>query len=262
MESIASIGTGLAEREAATSHGNALEWAKKLISFAVESERLWREGILEDPEMQEVPKVRVNPPRLGSLDAFTSESIPKLQKGMDDYFASAGGEQTMGELVDMVHAKLWQVHNLPNLVAGYAEKELLIEMRDTRLDLTRKSIDELREIIKKREVESGVGPTDGASSPNAGADELHGLDKNELVARAEEAIKLKPFVPPFEGNFVVRFDCEERVLAPGQRNFALQRATASTDTTVELNVLWRSCHSEVSICGFPRRVRVLANTHQ
>ena len=43
----------------------------------------------EDAALSDVPKVRVNPPDLGSLDPFTSKSIPKIQTGMGAYFKSA-----------------------------------------------------------------------------------------------------------------------------------------------------------------------------
>ena len=242
VEMIASIGTGKEAPAIPVPAANGLTWAGRLISFTTDSERLWSEGILEDSALKDVPKVRVNPPDLGSLDPFESASIQPLREGMEAYFESASGSRTMGQLFHLVYAKLWQVKQTINLVAGDPAVELRIGLRDPRCNFCAMHPRELRHIIEVRRAVAG----------------LEGVDLNELQGdalrdRALAAFHAQPFVPPMEGRFVVCFDGEEHEVKESNA-FPLARAEAGTPS---LNVLWRSDHGDFAISGFPRSIRVL-----
>lgn len=239
VESIASIGTGLPEASVTPTKMNAISWAGKMIDIAADSEKQWKEQIEEKDELQPRPRVRVNPPKLGSLDAFRSESIPKLREGMDEYFASNLGKQQMGFLVHMTYAKLWEVKQALSLVAGEPVKFSIV-MQDHRCDFHHLEIVKLKEIICKR---------------RQGLEENHleGSTKDELCRMAKEAFESKPFLFDFQGKFGYRFAGVEYELADGQMEFNLEHHKAGAP---ELDVFWRSVHGDISLSGLPRTVRV------
>lgn len=240
VESIASIGTGLPEPSVVVTDMNLLTWAMKVIDIATDSEKQWKEGIEERAELQSTPRVRVNPPKLGSLAAFQSTSIPKLQKGMEEYFASELGKQQMGKLVHMTYAKLWEVKQALSLVAGGPGVKFSIVMQDHRCDFHSLEIVKLKEIICKR---------------RQGLEENHlqGNSEDELCRMAKEAFESKPFLFDFQGTFGYRFAGVEYELADGQMEFNLEHHKAGAP---ELDVFWRSVHGDISLSGLPRTVRV------
>ena len=240
VESIASIGTGLPRASVAPTKMNALSWAGKLIDIATNAERQWRDQIEEVAEFQSKPRVRVNPPKLGSLDAFRSESIPKLRKGMGEYFASDLGKQQMGTLVHMTYAKLWAVKQAQSLVAGEPGVKFSIVMQDHRCDFHSMEIAKLKDTICKR---------------RQGLEENHleGNSKDELCRMAKEAFESKPFLHDFQGKFGYRFAGVEYELADGRMEFNIEHHKAGAP---ELDVFWRSVHGDISLSGLPRPVRV------
>ena len=240
VECIASLGTGLRKPSVALTEMNALSWAKKLIDMATDSERLWREHIEQVPELRSVPRVRVNPPDLGSLDAFGSDSIPKLLDGMEEYFASDLGKEQVGKLIHMTYAKLWEVNQAEGLVAGGSEVKFSIVMQDPRCDFGSMKKEELKNIIVKRN--RGVTVA-----------QLEGHSKEQLLDLAREAFQRQPFVFDFQGCFGYRFAGSEHELSSGQTEFGLAHSRPGAP---ELDVFWRSVHGDISVCGCPRVVRV------
>lgn len=233
VEMIASLGTGLERPHLTAPRANGLTWATKLISFALDSEQLWRDGILDNDALSDVPKVRVNPPDLGSLDPFVSASIPGLRSGMIEYFASDAGKRTMGKLIHLVHAKLWHVRLQTNLVAG-AAVQMHIKMREHRLDFSAMSPPALRKIIEDRRDPTVTQPS------------------GRLCEVAKAAFSEQPFVPPLQGKFVISFSGTEHEL-PG-REFVISSAEPGTP---QLHVWWRSDFGDFPISGFPRSIRVI-----
>ncbi|CAK9013061.1 unnamed protein product [Durusdinium trenchii] len=208
--------------------------------MATDSERLWKEGIEDVAELQSVPKVRVNPPGLGSLDAFASDSIPKLRQGMEEYFASNLGKEQMGKLIHMTYAKLYEVKQREGLVAGGDQVSFHIQMQDPRCDFGAMQEEELRDIIVKRH--QGLGEH-----------LLNQCTKQELYKMAKESFESKPFIHKFEGCFAYRFAGQEFELADGKTEFKLAHSRPGAP---ELDVFWRSVHGDISLSGFPRVVRV------
>ena len=99
--------------------------------------------------------MRINPPKLGSLDPFVSQSIGPLFAGMKEYFQSPGGKHSMGRLESLVYAKLWKIERQTrNLVAGGPALTFCITMRKLRVDFDMKSFDELTGIIAARHGDS------------------------------------------------------------------------------------------------------------
>ena len=238
VEMIASLGTGLESPSLSVPHANGLTWAARLVSFALESENLWKDGIVENAALRDVPKVRVNPPGLGSLDPFVSSSIPELRTGVAEYFDSHAGKDTMRRLIHLVHAKLWHIKLLTNLVAGTATT-MQIKMREHRLDFSTMSEPVLRKIIEDRR------------------DRVSSIELKELRSEAEAAFGEQPFVPgrfALEGRFVVKFNGTEQELMT-EREFKISSAEPGTP---QLQVCWRSYFGEdFPISGFPRSIRVV-----
>lgn len=150
VESLVSIGTGLEAPSALQPEANVLTWVGNLIQFATDSEKMWARDILEDREMQDVPKLRINPPELGSLDPFSSASIPKIRAGMTGYFASATGKRAMDKLFNLTYAKLWQVKQDMAIVSGQRSNPIHIILRDLRCDFGEVEKKQLRQIIVDR----------------------------------------------------------------------------------------------------------------
>lgn len=240
VESIASIGTGLPEPSLGVTRMNALSWAGELIDIATSSEQQWNLQIEEVPAFQSKPRVRVNPPELGSLDAFGSESIPKLREGMDEYFVSDLGKQQMGKLIHLTYAKLWEVKQTQSLVVGGPAVEFSIVMQDHRCDFHSMEIAKLKDIICQR--------CEGLQENH-----LEGTDKEELCRMAKDAFASKPFLFHFEGKFAYRFANVDHELDDGQMKFNLRHHKAGIP---ELDVFWRSLHGDISLSGLPRAVRV------
>jgi len=235
VEVLASLGAGLQGVDPNVSLGNVFEWKGKRIDPAAEAERQWRE-VAEDPELRDVPKVRINPPGLGSLDAFLSQSLKPIREQMAAYLASDDGRRQVDSLVHVTFAKLWQVRPLA-LLAGDRPMQVHIELRDVRCDFQQLPEDTLRSILSAR------GGAAGASAGDGG-----------LAQRARAAFEQQPLAEPLPGRFVCVFDGEERELGEGVRTFELARATPGTPS---LNVLWRTReHGDLPISGFPRLVRV------
>ncbi|EOD23428.1 hypothetical protein EMIHUDRAFT_239708 [Emiliania huxleyi CCMP1516] len=233
VEMIASLGTGLESPSLSVPRDNGLSWAARLISFALESEKLWKDGILENAALRDVPKVRVNPPGLGSLDPFVSSSIPELREGTTEYLKSHAGKLTIGRLIHLVHAKLWRIKQLTNLVAGTASP-MQIEMREHRLDFSTMSEPVLRKIIEDRR------------------DCVSSVELKELRDEAEAAFSEQPFVPSLEGRFVVKFNGTEQELTGREFNIS-----SAEQGTPQLQVWWRSDFGDFPISGFPRSIRVV-----
>eukprot|EP00438_Fugacium_kawagutii_P021330 Skav215881 [mRNA] locus=scaffold956:13963:15207:- [translate_table: standard] len=242
VESIASIGTGLSEPSVAVTDMNGLSWAGELIDIATNSELQWKEQIENVSALQCRPQVRVNPPRLGSLDAFSSDSIPKLQKGMQDYFNSDLGKQQIGKLIHMTYAKLWEVkQDASRLTPEGPGVNFRIEMQDSRCDFNGMQEQELRNIILKR----GRGLEEK---------DLQNLGKEQLCNMAKEEFDRKPFLFDFQGKFGYRFAGVEHELDDGQMQFNLEHRKSGAP---ELDVFWRSLHGDISLSGLPRLVRVM-----
>ena len=240
VESIASIGTGLPEPSVAATDMNALKWAEKLIDIATNSQFQWEQQIEYVEALQSRPRVRVNPPRLGSLDAFSGHSVPKLTEGMEDYFDSEVGKEQMGKLIHMTYAKLWEVKQEAGLTAGGPGVNFRIEMQDPRCDFNGMENWQLADIIRKR---------------GQGLEEKHlqNWGKDQLCREAQKAFKKKPFDFDFKGRFGYLFAGVEHELDDGRMEFNLEHHKAGAP---ELDVFWRSSHGDFSLCGLPRLVRV------
>jgi len=205
---------------------------------------MWQAGIMDESTLRDVPKVRVNPPDLGSLDPFVSASIAPIREGMAEYFLSSIGKRAMGELVHMTYAKLWCVHHDMVIQAGSTGQPFRIAMRDVRCDFAEMSPEELVRLIEARE--PGVHVVDIHALTQAGLQKLH--------ERAKRVFEKTPVVPTLSGHFAYVFDGEEYDLAANERVFHLARSEGGTPS---LNVLWRSEeYGDFAIAGFPKSVRV------
>ena len=129
IEMIVSLGTGLPKPDVVPTTGNALHWAGRLVDMATDSEKLWESEIASKSEFRDVNLVRMNPPDLGSLNGFTSESIPDIEKGTAEYLESEEGSNVLDKLLHVTFAKLWKVDMRSNLIVD-EPKTFEIKLRD------------------------------------------------------------------------------------------------------------------------------------
>jgi hypothetical protein len=224
------------EKPSVTNTNAGLEWAGKLINFSLDAERQWKD-IEQDRELRDIPKVRVNPQEVGSLDAFSSKSIPDIRQSIRDFLASEQGRSDVDKLINMVFSKLFQVVLTSNPVVG-EPYSLHIQMR--RLDCKFGDMDanELEKILRDRQ-----------------APILESWTNDALAIHAEQAFLANPFVPPLPGRFAYSFGSLGRELLPNERRFELESDEPGVRS---LNVVWRTdAFGDMPIAGFPRTVRIL-----
>eukprot|EP01032_Pedospumella_encystans_P007957 gene7957-9487_t len=185
-----SLGTGTNMPNVVGHQVNGLTRAGKLIDSALDSERIWTEKCVESPEFTTIKdRIRINPPNLGSLNAFASASIPQLHDGMKEFFQTAPALDQMRAVLDTMYAKLWHVRVGHNPVTPIPYT-FAVSLRDLRFDFNGLDEDELRAIIVKR---------DGAVPP-AGATHY------QLVDTAKDAYLRKPVVADITGHFGCKFN--------------------------------------------------------
>lgn len=244
IEMIVSLGTGGAEPSIPEEKGNGMTWRKRLINVALDSDRQWRDDILMDESLSDIPKIRVNPPDLGSLAAFKSSSITGIRTGMEEYFASAEGESTMNRLFHLTFAKLWQIQLGVNPVAG-EETAFQLSLRDRVGNFSRMPKYELLSIIADR--------SEGEVR------DLEDMEIGDLIKLAFERFRERPLVNPLPGHFIYAIDDQEVQSVEDDRSFRVLFQESSAGLR-KLDVFWRSReHGDFPISGVPRFLEVLAN---
>lgn len=242
IDLLASIGTGLPSPSVAVTDGNALHWAGELINLAMSSEKQWQQ-LVEDQQLRDVPKVRVNPPGLGDLDAFSSKPIPQIIEGMDQFFESHIGKKQMGIFINMTYAKLWEVEQKEVLVAGGQEVLFIVKLRDMSRILAKWSREERRQFLVSR---------------GSAASDLQEMTDDNLQNRVAGLMSQNPLHEPLEGCFVYSFNGCASEIPGNDRTFRLSANTSRGGGCQlrQLDVLWKCSYGEFSIAGCPKFVQV------
>jgi hypothetical protein len=245
-EMLVSVGTGLEEPGVKITNGNVLTWGNRIVKLAFDSEEMWKEQVAEDPNLNQLPKMRINPDGVGSLDAFTSTSLPEIRAKMCNYFQSDTGNAAMDKLFHLVYAKLWEVQQPLHLERSTPVKVKIV-MRSRTFDFLPKEPATLRQVIQKRS---------GDRAPSGDGRfrrvDLETFPDDRLVTMAKECFERQPLVPPLPGRFVSIFNGVEQDVS--ERLLNLQ---SDLTGTADLNIVWRSGQFEdFSISGFPRLVRI------